>query len=90
MSERMELPQLEDFDTVEEYEQAMNMWAHDRLYGQQEDDMARLEWAGDEEDDKHYDDLTDRTCPECNGSGGDKWNDGVVPCKFCHSAGYIG
>lgn len=87
MGERMELPRFEDYETVEDYEQAMNMWAHDRLYGEQEDAMARIEWAGEDEE---YEDSTDRTCPECNGSGGDKWNDGVIPCKFCHGAGYIG
>jgi hypothetical protein len=90
----MELPNSGDFDNLEDYEQAMNMYAHDRLYGLDDDRTAfekeqehELDLLYDEEE--GYEDYTDRTCPECGGSGGDRWNDGVVPCKLCQGAGYI-
>ena len=31
------LPRREDYANEEDYEQAMNMWAHDQLYGWDED-----------------------------------------------------
>jgi hypothetical protein len=33
----MEMPNPKDFDNEQDYEQAMNMWAHDCLYGWDED-----------------------------------------------------
>lgn len=44
------------------------------------------EFDSDYED---YEDYIDRTCPECGGSGGDRWNDGVVPCKVCFGSGIV-
>lgn len=38
----MELPQRNDFDNEEDYDYAMNLWAHDRLYGW-EDDLSAYE-----------------------------------------------
>lgn len=83
MSEHMELPRFEDFDTAEEYEQAMNMWAHDRLYGQQDDDMARLEWAGEEED--GYDEDLDEERYPCGCGFCNCVNDTVAGevCNMC-------
>jgi len=31
------LPRQEDYTSQEDYDQAMNMWAHDQLYGWEED-----------------------------------------------------
>lgn len=38
----------------------------------------------------HDDDGTvhDRTCRFCDGTGGDRWNDGVLPCEHCDGEGY--
>lgn len=30
-----------------------------------------------------------RTCPHCNGTGGDPWNDGITPCEYCDGEGYL-
>jgi DnaJ-class molecular chaperone len=31
----------------------------------------------------------DRVCPECNGDGGDKWNDYILPCPACNGERYL-
>lgn len=44
-----------------------------------------------EEDDEDYDDFDGEevtVCPACNGSGGDPWNDGCLPCEHCDGEGY--
>lgn len=28
------------------------------------------------------------TCPHCDGTGGDPWNDFCTPCEFCDGEGY--
>ena len=38
----------------------------------------------DEDDEKEQ----DLTCEHCSGTGGDPWNDGVVPCPECDGEGY--
>ena len=30
----------------------------------------------------------DLTCRACCGTGGDPWNDGILPCKECDGEGY--
>ena len=30
----------------------------------------------------------DRTCEHCSGTGGDPWNDGIVPCEHCDGEGF--
>lgn len=30
----------------------------------------------------------DRTCPACNGTGGDGWDNGITPCEECDGEGY--
>ncbi len=64
----------------------MELPSPDDFEKQQEYELAQIY----DEDEEYYEDYTDRICPECGGSGGDRWNDGVVSCKFCHGAGYIG
>lgn len=27
-------------------------------------------------------------CPQCNGTGGNKWDDGITPCPHCDGEGY--
>lgn len=39
------------------------------------------DWDGDFEQ-------RDRTCHYCSGSGGDPWNDGILPCEHCDGEGY--
>jgi DnaJ-class molecular chaperone len=34
-------------------------------------------------------DAADRTCPECHGDGGDKWNDYILPCPMCHGERFV-
>lgn len=33
-------------------------------------------------------DERDMTCEYCAGTGGDPWNDGIVPCPKCDGEGY--
>lgn len=40
----------------------------------------------DEDDDDPFE--RDRTCLACGGSGGDPWNDGILPCEHCDGEGY--
>lgn len=37
-----------------------------------------------------YDDGPERdtTCKHCHGTGGDPWNDGILPCEHCDGEGY--
>lgn len=28
------------------------------------------------------------TCGHCSGTGGDPWNDGIMPCEHCDGEGY--
>ena len=28
-------------------------------------------------------------CPECNGDGGDKWNDYILPCPLCQGSRHV-
>jgi hypothetical protein len=30
----------------------------------------------------------DLTCRHCDGTGGDRWNDGIMPCEHCDGEGY--
>ncbi len=30
----------------------------------------------------------DTTCKHCHGTGGDPWNDGILPCEHCDGEGY--
>jgi DnaJ-class molecular chaperone len=42
--------------------------------------------------DDYYDDedeYEDRTCSACSGTGGDPWNDGILPCEECDGEGYL-
>lgn len=38
-------------------------------------------WDGDDID-------RDLTCRHCDGTGGDRWNDGILPCEHCDGEGY--
>lgn len=29
------------------------------------------------------------TCPECDGTGDNKWDDGITPCDYCNGEGYL-
>lgn len=45
--------------------------------------------GGDEPpDDYDEEDSGDSTCHYCHGTGGDPWNDGVLPCEYCDGEGY--
>lgn len=33
-------------------------------------------------------DDVDRTCSYCHGTGGDPWNDYILPCPKCDGEGY--
>lgn len=39
----------------------------------------------------NYEDFDDHdlTCPECGGTGGNKWDDGVTDCDYCDGEGYL-
>ena len=41
--------------------------------------------------DYEYDDdgYEDHTCPVCDGTGGDPWNDGITPCDYCDGEGCL-
>lgn len=39
-------------------------------------------WDGDDGPER------DTTCKHCNGTGGDPWNDGILPCEHCDGEGY--
>lgn len=45
----------------------------------------------DEEIDTEFDeqDAGDRACTYCSGTGGDPWNDGILPCPECDGEGYL-
>jgi hypothetical protein len=52
---------------------------------------AEMEYWDDAEDHYFHDDdgeVHDRTCRECDGTGGDRWNDGILPCPACDGQGY--
>jgi rubredoxin len=41
-------------------------------------------------DEDDYDDSAEsRICSVCNGTGGDRWNDGIMPCPECDGEGYL-
>jgi len=31
----------------------------------------------------------DRECPECGGTGENKWDDGITACDYCDGEGYL-
>jgi hypothetical protein len=39
-------------------------------------------WDGDDGPER------DTTCKHCHGTGGDPWNDGILPCEHCDGEGY--
>jgi DnaJ-class molecular chaperone len=41
------------------------------------------------EDEREERDESDRTCPECHGDGGDKWNDYTLPCPLCNGERFV-
>lgn len=49
-------------------------------------------WTDDDGEDHFFHDddgeAHDRTCRECDGTGGDRWNDGILPCPACDGEGY--
>ncbi len=44
-------------------------------------------WTG-EEDWDFEEQERDTTCGYCAGTGGDPWNDGILPCPICDGEGY--
>jgi hypothetical protein len=52
--------------------------------------MHALHALEDEFDDWDGDDGPGRdlTCRHCDGTGGDRWNDGITPCEHCDGEGY--
>lgn len=45
---------------------------------------------GDHEDPRDEDDYdTDNTCDYCEGTGGDKWCDNILPCPKCGGSGRL-
>lgn len=55
--------------------------------------VADLGEPDDDEADAYFDDSNDpytrdTTCRHCAGTGGDPWNDGILPCEHCGGEGY--
>lgn len=76
----MELPMFDDFDNEQDFEQAMNMWVHDKLYGL-DDDRSAFEKQQEYELRLLYDNDWDniRVCTVC----GDR--ECVAPATKCHA-----
>ena len=47
------------------------------------DEMGEDHYFHDDDGEVH-----DRTRRECDGSGGDRWSDGILPCPACDGEGY--
>lgn len=39
-------------------------------------------------DDYYADADEDLTCEHCSGTGGDPWDEGILPCEHCDGEGY--
>ena len=39
-------------------------------------------------DDEDYSEPEPPICEHCSGTGGDPWNDGILPCPECDGEGY--
>jgi hypothetical protein len=54
--------------------------------------LAGYHWTDEMGEDHYFHDddgqVHDRTCRQCDGTGGDRWNDGILPCPACDGEGY--
>lgn len=46
-------------------------------------------WEANELEYDYDESEQDLTCPVCAGTGGDPWNDGILPCEHCDGEGYL-
>ncbi len=69
-----------DAATARHIERAADQQAYSEFMHAQ----AALEDEFDDSDDYRR----DLTCSHCSGTGGDPWNDGILPCEHCDGEGY--
>jgi hypothetical protein len=69
--------------------QAARQLEHSRIWAPDRFDVRYSD--RDEEDNYFHDDdgeVRNVTCKHCHGTGGDPWNDGILPCEHCDGEGY--
>lgn len=56
-----------------------NTWTHEQEHAE----MLDPHGLPDQDDEER-----DASCPRCNGTGGEPYDDGITPCEHCDGEGY--